>query len=297
LDIGMNSRRGDLLALSSAVLFGISGTVAADALATFSSIQMAQFRSTVAALVLGALAYHRRQTTTGGRLPELGILGVFLAAVTIAFYWAIDRLGVGPGVTIQFLGPTLVLFWMRFVQQRAVPRVAWLLAGLALGGTAMITRAWDYQSLDPLGVLAGLGAAFMFAGYLVIGERLGRRLPGLTIGAYGFAVAAVLLLVAAPVELPRADAIGWTQLGWIAIGGTVIPFMLSLGALRIADPGRVGVLHTLEPAVAAASAWVVLGQVLGPVQVLGGLLVILSIAAIQRLTSTVDSEQAAPQPI
>jgi drug/metabolite transporter (DMT)-like permease len=293
----MTNRRGDILALSSAVLFGVYGTVAADALATFSPIQLAQFRSTVAALVLGFLAYRRRQTATGGRLAELGLLGVFLAAVTMTFFWAIDRLGVGPGVTIQFLGPTLVLFWMRFVQQRAVPRLAWGLAIAALGGTAMITRAWDYQSLDPLGVLAGLGAALMFAGYLVIGERLGRLLPGLTVGAYGFGVSAVLLLVVAPIELPRADAVGWAQLGWIAIGGTVVPFMLSLGALRIADPGRVGVLQTLEPAVAAGSAWLVLGQVLGSVQIVGGVVVILSVAAIQRLTSSVAPDPAAPQPI
>lgn len=281
-----------MLALSSAVLFGVSGTIAADAFASFTPMQIAQFRSTVAALILGAIAYRRRQTMTGGRLPALGLLGMFLAAVTITFYWTIQRLGVGPGVTIQFLGPTLVLCWMRIVQRRAVPVLAWASAVAAVGGTAMITRAWEYQDLDPIGVLTGLGAAATFAGYLVVGEHLGRRLPGLTIGAYGFAISAVLLLVAAPVELPRADWVGWSQLVWIAIGGTVVPFMLSLTALRTSDPGRVGVLQTLEPAVAAGSAWVVLGQVLSGVQVVGGVVVICAIAAIQHLTSgaTTDAQ-------
>jgi len=222
---------------------------------------------------------------------------VCLAAVTLTFYWAIERLGVGPGVTIQFLGPSLVLFWMRFVQHRAVPRLAWVAAGSAVAGTALITRAWEFQALDPLGVLAGLGAAITFAGYLVSGEYLGRRLPGLTIGAYGFAISAVLLLVAAPLELPSADAVGWTQLIWIAIGGTVIPFMMSLTALRSSDPGRVGVLQTLEPAVAVGSAWIVLGQVLGGGQVMGVLVVIASIAAIQYLTSNVTPDAPSSQPI
>jgi len=281
------ARRGDVLALASAVLFGVSGTIAADAFATFTPMQIAQFRSTLAAFVLGAIAYRRGQTSTGGRLGSLGVLGMLLAAVTISFYWAIERLGVGPGVTIQFLGPTLVLFWMRFVQRRPVPLLAWVAAGAAVGGTALITRAWEYQSLDPVGVVAGLAAAVTFAGYLVTGEFLGRRLPGITVAAYGFAISAVILAVVAPVELPRAGWVGWTQLVWIGIGGTVVPFMLSLTALRIADPGRVGVLQTLEPAVAAGSAWLVLGQVLGGVQILGGLVVICAIAAIQHLTSNV----------
>jgi len=289
--------RGDILALSSAVLFGVSGTVAADAFSTFTPMQIAQFRLSVAAAVLGAIAHRRRQTATGGLLPALAVLGMFLASVTVTFYWAIERLGVGPGVTIQFLGPTLVLFWMRFAQGRLVPPMAWVAAVAAVGGTALITRAWEYAALDPIGVLAGVGAAVTFAGYLVTGEFLGQRLPGLTVGAYGFAISAVLLVVVAPIGLPSTDAVGWTQLGWIAVGGTVLPFMMSLSALRVADPGRVGVLQSLEPAVAASSAWLVLDQTLGHSQIMGGLIVICSIAAIQHLTSNVAPDAPSPHPI
>jgi drug/metabolite transporter (DMT)-like permease len=290
-------RRGDLLALSSAVLFGVSGTVAADAFVSFAPTQIAQFRSVVAAMVLGWIAYRRRQVSTGGHLGVLSLLGLFLAAVTINFYWAIERLGVGPGVTIQFLGPSLVLIWMRAVQRRRVPLSAWMAALTSLAGTGLITRAWEYQSLDPVGVAAGLGAAASLAGYLISGEHLGRRLPGLTVGAYGFAISALILLVAAPIELPSAGMVGWSQLVWIAIGGTALPFMMSLTALRVADPGRVGVLQSIEPAVGAGSAWIVLGQALTGVQVLGGLVVVASVAVIQHLTSNVAPDVASPHPI
>ncbi|MEX2423726.1 MAG: EamA family transporter [Acidimicrobiia bacterium] len=290
-------RRGDLLALSSALLFGVSGTVAADAFATFSPSQIAQFRSVVAALVLGWIAFRRRQVSTGGHLGVLSLLGLFLASVTINFYWAIERLGVGPGVTIQFLAPSIVLIWMRAVQRRPVPPAAWAAALTALAGTSLITRAWEYQSLDPIGIAAGLGAAFSLAGYLISGEYLGRRLPGLTVGAYGFAISALILLVAAPIELPSAGLVGWSQLVWIAVGGTALPFMMSMTALRVTDPGRVGVLQSIEPAVGAGSAWIVLGQVLTGVQLLGGLVVVMSVAVIQYLTSNVAPDVASPHPI
>lgn len=281
------ARRGDLLALGSAVLFGVSGTIAADAFASFTPMQIAQFRSVVAAVALASIAYRRRQTATGGHLPALGLLGGLLAAVTITFYWAIERLGVGPGVTIQFLGPTLVLVWMRVVQGRQVPRVAWLAATAAVIGTGLITQVWRFEALDPVGVAAALAAAASFGGYLVVGEYLGKRLPGLTVGAYGFALSAVVLCVVAPVVVPTAGVVGWTQLWWIALGGTVVPFMMSLTALRVADPGRVGVLQSLEPAVGAGSAWLVLGQTLSPVQVTGAVAVIAAVAMIQHLTSNV----------
>lgn len=300
LDVPMHStsvRRGDLLALASAVLFGVSGTIAADAFASFDPTQIAQFRSVVAALILGWIAWRRRQLTTTGHLGALALLGFFLAAVTINFYWAIERLGVGPGVTIQFLGPSLVLVWMRAVQRRSVPMSAWAAALAAVAGTGLITRVWESQSLDLVGVLAGLGAAVSLAGYLVSGEYLGRRLPGITIGAYGFGISALILLVSAPIVFPVAGVVGWTQLLWIAVGGTVIPFMMSLTALRVADPGRVGVLQSLEPAVGAGSAWIVLGQALTGVQVTGALVVVASVATIQYLTANVAPDAPSAHPI
>lgn len=281
------SRRGDLYALTGAVLFGVSGAVAADAFASFEPIRLAQLRSVGTALFLGALAYRRRRTATAGRLPELMVLGAFLAADTITFYWAIERLGVGPGVTIQFLGPILVLVWMRLVQRRRVPGPAWVAAATAVAGTALVTRAWDAGDLDLVGVVAALGAAVTFAGYLVLGERVGRRLPGLTVGAYAFAMSALLFLVATPFRWPQADSSGWAQLAWITVAGTCIPFLLELAALRRVDPGRVGVIASVEPVVAAGLAWVVVGQALAPVQLVGALVVVISVAAVQYLTSSV----------
>jgi drug/metabolite transporter (DMT)-like permease len=274
-------------ALAAAFLFGVSGVVAADAFGAVSPVQVAQFRSVVAALVLGAVAYRRRATATGDRLWELGLLGAVLATVTVTYYWAIDRLGVGPGVTIQFLGPILVLGWMRVVQHRHVPALAWSAAGLAVTGTALMTRAWDFERLDALGLASALAAAVFFAAYLVLGERLGRRLPSLTVTAYGFAFSALIWVVAAPVRLPPAEAAVWAQLLWVAFGGTALPFLVEMAALRRADPGRVGVVATAEPVVAATAAWLALGQGLRPVQIGGMALTVAGVAAVQLLTHSV----------
>lgn len=288
---------GVWLALAAAFLFGVSGVVAVDAFTEVDPLQVAQFRSVVAAVVLVAVAYLRRQTRTRGiRLPLL-LLGLMLASVTITFYWAIDRLGVGPGVTIQFLGPSLVLVWMRLVQKRQVPRAAWLAALVAVGGTALMARAWDVTELDPFGILAALGAAVSFAGYLIVGEHLGRRAPGLTITAAGFTVSALIWVTVVPVEVPQISTTAWSQLIWVGLAGTAIPFLLEIAALRRADPAVVGVAATAEPVVAATTAWIALGQALGPAQIAGGILVVLAVAMIQRLTHSVAPDAPSPQVI
>lgn len=281
----MQLNRGITLTAIAGTLFGVGGVVAADAFQVVDPTVVAQYRSVMAAFVLGVVAYQRKVTATGGRLFELGLFGATLATVTITFYWAIERLGVGMGVTIQFLAPVLVLVWMRVAQGRRVNRLAWLAAGLAVVGTALMTRAWSLDSLDPLGLLAGFGAMVTFALYLVLGERLSTRLPGLTVVAYGFAISALIWVIVTPPTIVDVPAGTWAQLVWVGLAATAAPFLLMVSALRSTDPGTVGVVATIEPVVASAGAWIALDQSLTPVQVIGGVLVVLGIATIQRSVS------------
>lgn len=272
------------MTLAAAVMFALSVVAAADVFAAVGPVGAAQIRSILAALILGVIAYQRGLTAHGGKLWWLALLGVNIATVTVTSYVAIERLGVGPGSTIQFTAPVLVLAWMRVVEHRPVPRIAWLAAGAAVVGTALMTRAWE-GNLDLPGVAAGVAAALTFATYLVLGERLGTSLPSLTVIAYGFAFSALIWAVAVPVQWTGLGTGTWVRLIFIATIGTVAPFLLEISALRRADPGSVGVVATAEPVVAAVIAWVALGQVLSPVQVLGGAVTAVAIGSIHLVTS------------
>ncbi len=272
------------MTLAAAVLFGVSSVVAADVFDAVSAVRVAQFRSVVAALVLGAIAYRRGLASHQGHLALLALLGVNLAAVTVTFYWAIERLGVGPGTTIQFTAPVLVLVWMRWVERRQVPPLAWVAAALAVVGTSLMTGAWGV-GLDPIGLLAAVGAALTFGSYLILGERLGARLPALTVIAYGFAFSALIWVVAVPPRVSDLTSGSWIRLVFVGLLGTAAPFLLELSGLRRADPGSVGVVATAEPVVGAAVAWLALGQVLTPLQVVGGTITAVSVAAVQMVTN------------
>jgi drug/metabolite transporter (DMT)-like permease len=272
------------LTVVAAVLFGVNGSVAADLLVSLPAGNTAQIRSVLAALVLGGLAYRRRATRHDGHLFGLAGLGLVLAAVTVSFFIAIDRLGVGPGVTIQFTGPILVLAWLRLVRHQTVPGSAWAAAVVALIGVGMVSSVWDAGALDPTGLAAAAVASITFAAYLLGSGYLGRFLPTLSVAAYGFAFSALCLLVVFPVRLPPTDAKVLVELGWLVILGTVVPFLLEVGALKLTDAGTVGVVATLEPVVAAAAAWIWLEQRLTAWQVVGGVIVVAAIAVVQYFT-------------
>ncbi len=263
----------------------MNGAVAADLVREIPVGNIAQLRSVLAALVLGLIAYRRRAVATGGRLGVLAIFGLNLAIVSVSFFVAISRLGVGPGVTIQFSGPVLVLAWMRVVNKRQVPSLAWIAALVALAGVALVSGAPEFGRLDPLGLVAAGIAATSFATYIILSNFLGRGLPTITIAAYGFSFSALFLLAAFRVVLPPALPRVLIELVWLVLLGTVAPFLLEVAALRMTDPAIVGVVATLEPPVAAAAAWLWLDQTLTPLQVLGGLLVVGAVALIQRYSS------------
>lgn len=279
-----NQRIGIALALTAAFLWGVSGAVAADAFADVSPARVAQARAMLTAAILLPYAWWRGMLAPQGMVRWFIPLGINLAVVNVTFYWAIDRLGVGPGATIQFLGPILVLGWMVVVQGRTVPPAAWVAAVLAVTGVALASRAWDVGNVDWLGIGAGLASAVTFASYLLLGEHLGRKLPAATVLAWAFAVASMVWMVVQPLWDFPVDLPGevWAKLIWVGITGTAIPFLVEFAALQRASSGIVGVVATAEPIIGAAAAWILLDQRLGGVQILGGLMVVVAVASIQR---------------
>jgi drug/metabolite transporter (DMT)-like permease len=277
--------QGALLALSAATLWGITGAIAGGVFAVVSPARVTQSRALIALVVLVPYAAHRGVLHLEGGFWKFVLLGLNLAIVNVTFYWALDALGVGPGATIQFLAPILVLGWMTVVHRIRVRALVWIAALFAIVGVGLVTQAWRLESSDMLGVMAGLMSAVTFASYLIYGEFLGRTYKPAQIAAWGFVFAAAFWLVVLPLWTFPTDigAAAWRDLLIIGVLGTAVPFILGFGALRLATSGVVGVVATAEPAVAAIAAAILLGQALAPIQWLGVVVVVVAIATVQRV--------------
>ncbi|MCB1246196.1 MAG: DMT family transporter, partial [Acidimicrobiia bacterium] len=193
-------------------------------------------------------------------------------------------LGVGPGATIQFLGPILVLAWMAVVRRQPVRGVVWLAAVGAVVGVALVTEAWSLSTGDMLGVGAGLAAAVTFAFYLLYGERLAEDYEPVYITTWGFVFASIIWLIVLPLWTFPTEIGGsaWRDLVIVGVLGTAVPFIVEFRALSLVASGIVGVVATLEPAIGAVAAWVLLDQTLAPVQWIGVVVVVGAVAVVQR---------------
>lgn len=192
-------------------------------------------------------------------LPYGAILGV----MQLAFYEAIARLPLGVVVTLEFTGPLLVGL---FCSRKALD-VVWIL--LAATGVALLGGI--HTVADPLGVLASLVTGAALAGYVLLGSKVSRVTSELSGLAVAMAVASVIAVPGAGVlGLPHpgelvSPPILLAALG-VAVFATVVPFSFEYAAMRHLPRRVFVVLVTLEPVIAALVGFLVLREVLSPLQ-------------------------------
>jgi drug/metabolite transporter (DMT)-like permease len=254
-------------------------------------VRLAEARVAVAVAVLAPLLAWRSPRLLRpppGTLPLLAGFGACVAAVNLSYYLAIDHLPVGVAVSLQYTGPAMVLAVTALAG--SAPRhgrLAWLAAGITLAGAVLVSRALEgLGGLDVPGVAAGLASAITFAAYLLTAELAGRRgaHPATTL-LWGFLTAVAIWSLVAPWWSWPLEALGdpgvALAVAGVGVVGTLLPFALAVGAVRVISAATAGIAATSEPLFAAAFAWVLLGQRLAPPQLAGGALVVAGVVLAQ----------------
>ncbi|MCW2665396.1 MAG: Permease of the drug/metabolite transporter superfamily, partial [Frankiales bacterium] len=135
------------------------------------------------------------------------------------------------------------------------------------------------------GVLLGLGAAVTYAVYIVVSSRVASGTGPFATSAVVMGSCAVVydvLALSTGADLPRR-ASAWLALLVVALVGTVVAVAAFFAALERLGPADTSVISTFEPVVSVVAAAAVLGERLGPVQVAGGVLVVLAVLVLARL--------------
>jgi drug/metabolite transporter (DMT)-like permease len=264
-------------------------------------VRLAEARVAVAVAVLAPLLAWRSPRLLRpppGTLPLLAGFGACVAAVNLSYYLAIDHLPVGVAVSLQYTGPAMVLAVTALAG--AAPRhgrLAWLAAGITLAGAVLVSRALEgLGGLDVPGVAAGLASAVTFAAYLLTAELAGRRgaHPATTL-LWGFLTAVAIWSLVAPWWSWPLEALGdpgvALAVAGVGVVGTLVPFALAVGAVRVISAATAGIAATSEPLFAAAFAWVLLGQRLAPPQLAGGALVVAGVVLAQLAAAAAGPER------
>jgi drug/metabolite transporter (DMT)-like permease len=297
----------------SSACFGSGGTAAKSMLAAgLSPLQVVQARVTITAVVLltvlvvarpGALRVRRDEWPL---LIGYGLLGFF--TVQSFYVLALTRLPVGLALLIQYSAPVLVALWVRLVRRSVLPRTVWLGAGLAVCGLAMVAQVWHGFRLDGLGVGAALCAAVGLAAYFLLSERgLTADRDPLGLVTWGAMVCMLpLVLLAPPLRFPFAALAvhvpvgpwslpAWLPMLWLSLVSTVAAYLTGVAALRYLPAQVVSVLCTIEVLMAAAIAWVLLGEELMLAQLTGGAVLLAGVVVVQLKRAQSRTPPAGPR--
>lgn len=294
--------RGYVLYLSGALLFGINGTVSKVLLTSVGdAARMSQLRVTFAFLILLVVVAATNPRSLPLRRSEIplvaayGILGV--AMTQWLFFVALTRLPVGIALLIEFTAPIMVVLWVRYGWHRPVRNTVWLGLALAMVGLAMVAQVWLGVTLNALGVAAAFGAATALALYFVLGETNSQDRDPVSLTLWGFAFAALLWAVALPwwrfpwsaldgTASPLGEGTGdvplWGLAAWMVVLGTIAPFWLVLAAIQHIGAAGASIVGMSEPFIATLVAWAILGEVLTPVQLLGGAVILTGVVVAER---------------
>ncbi|MEU8775031.1 EamA family transporter [Streptomyces sp. NPDC048606] len=253
-------------------------------------------RLAAAALVLLLLCRPRLRGHTRADWGTVIAFGVAMAGMNGLFYQAIDRIPLGPAVTLEVLGPLA----LSVIVSRRLVNLLW--AGLALGGVVLLAGhggGAGFGGLDPLGAAYALGAGAMWAAYIVFSARTGRRFPQADGLALAMAVAAVISLPLGLAEAGSALVVPSTlALGLgVAVLSSVLPYTLELLALRRMPAPTFAILMSLEPAIAATAGFLVLNQAMTTLDALAIALVIAaSMGAVRSQTGRRAPAEPGPTP-
>jgi drug/metabolite transporter (DMT)-like permease len=269
---------GTLLCLASGAAFGgmaIFGKLAYDGGATVGTLLAVRFGLAAALLCAVAVATGRwRRLSRRDVAAGLALGACCYAAQAGCFFAALQRIDASLLSLLVYTFPAMVAVAAIGAGRERADRGRLTALALSCAGLVLVLAGAGTGALDPLGAALGLAAAAIYSVYVLASEGLARRVPASAFSALVCSGAAVPLLVGSallgdlrPAEVTVA---GWASLGGIAVVSTVAAICLFFAGLRRVGPTSASILSTVEPVVTVVLAFLVFGEVLGAVQILGG---------------------------
>ncbi|MCW4386478.1 EamA family transporter [Salinibacterium sp. SYSU T00001] len=242
-----------------------TGSLAFAAMGPLGVVAVRQFVGT--AILLPTVRPRIRHLTRREWWPVLALAAIF-GTMNLSLYAAVERIGLGLAVTLEFLGPLAVAV--------VASRSRWgvVCGGLAALGVVAIMR--PEASTDYIGIGLALIAACSWGAYILVNRTVGERIPGVEGTALATSVSALLFTpIGIAVLIAREPEPIWLLCAAAAgLFATVVPYAADMVALRRIPPALFGLLMSMHPVFAASIGAVMLGEALGLLSWFGIVLIV-----------------------
>ncbi|MGF6652377.1 inner membrane transporter RhtA [Paraburkholderia youngii] len=260
-----------LLAIASMCSMQLGTALSLPHIMEYGTVSMSWLRLCFAASLLLAIVRPPVHTYSRQQWMSVIALGGTAAYSTLCLSEAVRRMPLGFAIAINFLGPLGI---STFCVRRPAMLV-WPV--LAMTGLLLLARRNGIWVTTPATLIFPIGSAIGWAAYILLMKRIGSMFDGLQGITLSLSVASLILT---PFGLEQSGGhVPERQLlsaAYLAVLMPLLPYVLELSALRRMSASAFGTLMSAEPAVAAAIGFVVLGQPLSVLQVVGSFCVVVA---------------------
>ncbi|MDO5503287.1 MAG: DMT family transporter [Actinomycetia bacterium] len=283
--------------LLAAAFFATSGPFAKSLIeAGWSPPLVVLLRMTGAALVLAPFALGTIVRNWAAIRRNLGLVISYgllaVAGAQLGYFQAVERLPVGIALLLEFLGIIIVVLVMWVLTRVRPHRLTFLGIVLAIGGLALVLDVLGATTPDLIGVLWGLFAAIGLAGHFLLAARpsplpsIAFACVGLLVGAMALAVLGLLRVLPMEVGAQTVTLMGATVPAWVSLAELVLVAAALAYVLGIIGTRRLGstlssFVGLTEVLFAILFAWLLLGELPRPIQLLGGALILGGVIAVR----------------
>lgn len=310
---------GLLLAVVSAVSFSLSGSIASSLFEIgWTPGAVVLLRVALAAFVLApfglrSLLRHGRTTPGAWRreLPTIVVYGMLaVAASQFCYFSAVQHMEVGPAILIEYTSPAAVVAWLWLRHgQRPAPITVAGAAVAALGLVLVLDLIGGGVGLSVAGVLWALGAMVGAAVYFVLNAEGGVDLPPIALAWLGLVVGAAVLGVlglthlmplhaaTGTVRLAQSDVPWWVAVLVLGVVTAALAYAAGIAAGRLLGARLASFVALLEVVSSVLFAWLLLDELPGVVQVVGGLFILAGVVAVkigEPSAGAIDAADALP---
>jgi drug/metabolite transporter (DMT)-like permease len=280
---------GTLLCIGSAAAFGamaVFGKLAYDNGTTVGTLLAVRFA--LAAALFWALVLASRETVAELRALvrrdvaiALGLGAVGYAAQAGCFFAALERIDASLLSLMLYTFPAMVAVAAIVLGRERADAARFGALALASVGLVLVLASARPGALDPLGAGLALSAAVIYTTYILVSQGIAGRI-GPTLLSALVCTGADLTLTAGSallgdLRLGEVTPAGWGWLAGIAMVSTVAAVSLFFAGLKRVGPTTASILSTVEPVVTVLLAFLVFGELLGSLQLVGGALVVAAV--------------------
>ena len=312
-------RLGGTLAVAvAACLFGTLGPASRSAYdAGLTPLTFALWRASLGTLgllaIMGTLTLRGRDRLNWTALNRrtIAALGAAVSAgivLNLAIFSAFGQMSIALALLGFYTYPALVAIGAVGMGEERLTRGRAIALALALVGMSVVVLGGSGAETAATGSgrgfeLAGFGLALLAAAMQAVYVLLGRRgFPAVPTGEAtlvvlgGTAVGFLLLTLATgSVEvalIPFRTPAALPVLLWAGLACASIATLLFLLGIRAIGPTRAAIIALIEPVAGAVLAAILLAELLGPVQIAGGVLVLAAAALLQRGGEAAEPHEA-----